>query len=68
MKDIFLALAALIISINLLAATIEHGRKANELAEIERIAIISNLMIENDAINAELGKLSDAELAEALGL
>ena len=68
MKDIFLALTALIISINLLAATVEYGRKASELAEIERIAVISNLMIENDAINAELGKLSDVELAEALGL
>ena len=68
MKDMFLALTALIISFNLLAATVEYGRKTNELAEIERIAVISNLMIENDAINAELGKLSDAELAEALGL
>ena len=68
MKDIFLALTALIISFNLLTATIEHGRRANELAEIERIAVISNLMIGNDAINAELDKLSDAELAEVLGL
>lgn len=68
MKDIFLALTALIISFNLLAATVEYGRKANELAEIERIAVISSLMIENDAINDELGKLSDAALAEALGL
>ena len=44
MKDILLALTALIISINLLAATVEHGRKANELAEIERIAIRQNVL------------------------
>ena len=60
MKDVFLALTAPIIGFNLLAATVEYGHKASELAEIGRIAVISNLMIENDAINAEL--------AEALGL
>lgn len=68
MKDYLLAIAALIISINLLAATVEYRRKANELAEIERIEAISNRVITDDRLNNELSKLSDAGLAEALGL
>ena len=67
MKELILTALAILVTINLWAATVEYSEKAAELASIERITAISNGIC-NDQIAAELEKLNDEQLTEVLGL
>lgn len=67
MKDVFLTIIAVIITVNLIINVCVYCQKANEIATIERIEAISNGIM-NDAINDELSKLNDEKLTEVLGL
>ena len=67
MKELILIALAVLVSVNLWAVNSEYCEKSAELASIERITAISNGIC-NDAINNELGKLSNEQLAEVLGL
>jgi hypothetical protein len=67
MKDFFLILASVIVTIMLMGATVEHGNAAQEMASIERIELITNA-ITNEAVNDALMGLNDEQLTEVLGL
>ena len=67
MKELILTALAILVTINLWAATNEYSQKADELASIERIEAISSGIC-NDQIEAELEKLNDEQLTEVLGL
>lgn len=67
MKELILTALAILVTINLWAATVEYSEKSAELASIERIEAISNGIC-NDQIAAELEKLNDEQLTEVLGL
>ena len=67
MKELILTALAILVTLNLWAATVEYSEKSAELASIERIEAISNGIC-NDQINEELSKLNDEQLTEVLGL
>jgi hypothetical protein len=67
MKELILTALAILVTLNLWAASVEHSQKTAELASIERIEAISNGIM-NDQISAELEKLNDEQLTEVLGL
>jgi hypothetical protein len=67
MKDFFLILVSVIVTIMLMGATVEHGNAAQEMASIERIELITNA-ITNEAVNDALMGLNDEQLTEVLGL
>jgi hypothetical protein len=67
MKDFFLILTSVIVTIVLMGATIEHDNTAAEMASIERIELITNA-ITNEAVNDALMGLNDEQLTEVLGL
>lgn len=66
MKDVLIAILALLATINLLSAVNDY-REINERAIQAQIEAVSN-QITNDKVNAELEKLNDAELTAILGL
>jgi hypothetical protein len=67
MKDFFLILVSVIVTILLMGATVEHSNAAAEMASIERIELITNA-ITNEAVNDALMGLNDEQLTEVLGL
>ena len=67
MKELILTALAILVTINLWAASVEYSEKTAELASVERIEAISNGIC-NDQINAELSKLNDEQLTEVMGL
>jgi hypothetical protein len=67
MKDFFLILVSVIVTILLMGATVEHGNATQEMASIDRIELITNA-ITNEAVNDALMGLNDEQLTEVLGL
>lgn len=67
MKELILIALAVLVTMNLWAASSEYCEKSAELASIERITAISNGIC-NDQINELLGNLNDEQLIEVLGL
>ncbi len=67
MKELILTALAIMVTLNLWDASVEHSQKTAELASIERIEAISNGIM-SDQISAELEKLNDEQLTEVLGL
>ena len=66
MKDILIAILALLATINLLSA-VDAYQEVNECVIQAQIETISN-QITDDKINNELSKLNNAELTAILGL
>jgi type II secretory pathway pseudopilin PulG len=66
MKDILIAILALLATINLLSA-VNTYQEVNERAIRAQIEAVSN-QITNDRVNDELSNLNDAELTAILGL
>lgn len=66
MKDVLIAILALLATINLLSA-VNTYQEVNERAIQAQIETISNQIV-NDQLNANLEKLNNEQLTEALGL
>ena len=67
MKNVFLTIIAVIITINLILSVLAYREKAAELATIERIELITE-NITNDMLCNELEGMTDEELTAVLGL
>jgi hypothetical protein len=67
MKNVFLTIIAVIITVNLILSVLAYREKAAELATIERIELITE-NITNDALCNELESMTDEELTAVLGL
>lgn len=66
MKDVLIAILALLATINLLSA-VNTYQEVNERAIRAQIETISNQIV-NDQLNADLEKLNNEKLTEVLGL
>jgi type II secretory pathway pseudopilin PulG len=66
MKDVLIAILALLATINLLSA-VNTYQEVNERAIQAQIETISNQIV-NDQLNADLEKLNNEQLTEVLGL
>ena len=66
MKDVLIAILALLATINLLSA-VNTYQEVNERAIQAQIETISNQIV-NDQLNAYLEKLNNEQLTEVLGL
>lgn len=67
MKDVFLMVAAILMTLAMIAATAEHNARAAEMASVERIETITNA-ITDDAVSNALESLNNEELTEVMGL